>query len=79
MVLTADVGGEHLQRLLLAALTGRQPRPLLGAEPLPTTGPQLHLLDMAEFQKPGDQMRRDAAGLRPDPIVKSTNVHDDVP
>lgn len=34
---------------------------------------------MAELEKPGDKMRRDAAGLRPDPIGKITNVHDDVP
>ncbi|WP_405720485.1 hypothetical protein [Streptomyces sp. NBC_00046] len=34
---------------------------------------------MAEFEKPGDQMRRDAARLRPGPIVKISSVHSDVP
>ncbi|MFJ9359321.1 hypothetical protein [Streptomyces mirabilis] len=40
-------------------------------------GPVPHRFGMAEFEKPGDQMRRDATGLRPDPIVKISSVHSD--
>jgi hypothetical protein len=39
-------------------------------------GPELHLLGMAELEKPGEQMRRDTAGLRPDPVVKIISVHE---
>jgi hypothetical protein len=45
----------------------------------PMAGPKLHHLGMAELEKPGDQMRRDAARLRPGPIVKISSVHSDVP
>jgi hypothetical protein len=34
---------------------------------------------MAEFEEPGDRMRRYATGPRPDPMVKISGVHGDVP
>ncbi|MFD7547162.1 hypothetical protein [Streptomyces sp. NPDC059816] len=48
---SGNVRRKHLQRLGLASLVAEQLRPGPRAEPFPVTGPDLHLLAVAELKK----------------------------
>ncbi|QHY93524.1 hypothetical protein SSPS47_35065 [Streptomyces sp. S4.7] len=74
-----QVRGEYLQRVGLSALLTQQPRPRQRAEPLSATGLHLGHVDVAAFEQPRDQLRRDAAGPRPGPVVKISDVHGHAP
>lgn len=74
-----QVRAEHLQRVDLPALLTQQPRPRQRAEPLPASGVQLHHVDVAAFEQPRDQLRRDAPGPRPGPVFKISSVHGHAP